>query len=80
MCEDIPDPLNGNIVFEMDTTATFDGLTTATYSCDPGFSMQGGDMIRTCAGTADNSLGTFDGDAPTCDREWNWNCLENVYN
>ncbi len=69
MCEDIPDPLNGNIVFEIDTVATFDVLTTATYSCDPGYSLQGSDVVRTCTGTSNDHLGTFNGVAPTCERE-----------
>ncbi len=74
MCEDISDPENGNIVFETDTTATFDVLTKATYSCDPGYSLQGSDVVRNCTGNVNNPLGTFDGVAPTCEREWwNWN-------
>ncbi len=69
MCEDIPDPSNGDIEYTLDTTATFDGSTTATYSCDPGYVLsEEGNVVRTCVGTAESPIGTFDGVAPTCQR------------
>ena len=70
MCEDIPDPENGDIEYSVDTTATFEVQTTATYSCDPGYSLQGGNMVRICVGTVESPVGMFDGEAPSCEREY----------
>ena len=48
--------------------APFDYLTTATYSCNTGFGLSGGDTIRTCVGSS-SGPGEWDGTAPTCERE-----------
>ena len=41
-------------------------MTTATYSCDPGFGLSGGDSVRTCTGSTENP-GEWTGTAPTCE-------------
>ena len=69
-CEDIPDPDNGQIVFDTDTTSPFDLETTATYSCDAGFELQNGDTVRTCEGDGTTETGTWSGMAPVCVGEW----------
>ena len=62
-CPHIPDPENGNIDFVVDTTAPFEVGTTATYSCDQGFSLDEGDIVRTCE---ENDLTSWSGSAPSC--------------
>ena len=69
-CEDIPDPVNGQVVFDTDTTCPFDLGTTATYSCDAGFELQNGDIVRTCEGDGTTETGTWSGMAPVCVGEW----------
>ena len=69
MCEDIPDPDNGQIVFGDDTTCPFDLGTTATYSCYPGYSLVG-DAVRTCEGDGTQEEGTWSNTAPQCDGEY----------
>ena len=76
-CPDIPDPENGDITFLADTTsladttAPFDLLTQAMYSCYEGFVLSGGNDVRTCIDTlsGDNSDGVWNGIAPNCDRK-----------
>ena len=62
MCPDLPDPVNGMITFATDTTAEFDFMTTATYSCDSGYALVGMDTVRTCVGEEE-----WSGTAPTCE-------------
>ena len=69
MCPDLPDPENGDIEYSTDLTATFEAPTTAVYKCDPGYSLAGGDSVRTCTGTGENTDGDWTGSAPTCDGE-----------
>ena len=57
------------IVYNVDMTAPYDLGTVATYSCNPGFGLRGGNVIRTCMDAGDGSDGRFDGEAPTCERK-----------
>ncbi len=65
-CASLTAPNNGMITYATDTTAPFDYQTTATYSCNPGYGLSGGDTVRTCTGLADSS-GEWTGTAPTCE-------------
>ena len=65
MCPDIPDPENGQIVFDADTTCPFDLGTTATYSCHYGYSLVG-EAVRTCEGDGTQEYGTWSTPAPEC--------------
>ena len=49
-------------------TAEFDLGTVATYSCNDGYGLVGGD-IRTCVDGGDGNGGVFDGEAPICERK-----------
>ena len=69
MCPDLPDPDNGDIEYSTDLTATFDAPTTATYKCDPGYSLVGGDTVRICTGTGTSTSGFWTGSTPTCEGE-----------
>ena len=67
MCPDLPDPMNGDIEYVVDTTSTFNVTTTAMYKCDPGYSLVGGDIVRTCTGTSASPDGDWSGTAPSCE-------------
>ena len=67
MCEDLPDPVNGQIVFAPDTLCPFALGTMATYSCNAGFELQSENSVRTCEGDGTSESGTWSGTAPTCD-------------
>ena len=58
--------MNGEVVYSTTVTleATYD--TTATYSCDVGFGLSGGEAVRTCEGDGNSLEGMWSGDAPTC--------------
>ena len=65
-CADLPALENGMIVYNMDgSPRPID--TVATHSCNSGFFLNGA-MTRTCVLVG--SAGMFDGEAPTCDREY----------
>lgn len=70
MCSDIADPENGQIDFSVDELAPFDFGTVATYSCDAGFGLSGGDITRTCDGDGTTPDGSFTGSAPTCESKF----------
>ena len=48
--------------------APYDHGATATYSCDEWYFLNG-DAVRTC-GDGVGTMGTWDGMAPSCDREF----------
>ncbi len=66
MCESLSAPLNGTISFQADATAIFDFKTTATYACDKGFALSGGNPERTCEEGPTEGMGAWSGSAPTC--------------
>ncbi len=53
---------NGIITYDADATSIFVYNTTATYSCDNGYGLSGGDDVRACV----QSPGEWSGIAPTC--------------
>ena len=63
MCPSLVEPTNGIITFSGESSGF---MTTATYSCDPGFGLSGGDSVRTCTGSTENP-GEWTGTAPTCE-------------
>ncbi len=65
-CSLLPDLANGAITYGSDTTAPFDYLTTATYSCDSGYGLGVAPMgfMRTCG-----TIGEWTGSDVTCDRK-----------
>ena len=69
MCPDIADPINGQIHFSSDNLAPFDFETFATYSCDPGYELSGGNDVRMCDGNSVSAVGSWNGTAPSCTRE-----------
>ncbi|XP_064395137.1 E-selectin-like [Halichondria panicea] len=69
-CHLMTSPNNGTISYNT-TSNTFSIIhfnETATYKCDPGFSLIGNNS-RTCTGDGSSIIGAFDGKTPSCERE-----------
>ena len=73
-CSSLASLLNGDIAYAPDTTAPFDPETTATYRCNNGFGLSGGDRVRTCS-SAPLGGGVWSGIALTCDGEKTMLCF-----
>ena len=68
-CEPLPVVTNGTITYAPDSISNCSLGTTATYSCNTGFSLDlyAGSETRTCVDDGDNDAeGVFNGQAPTC--------------
>ena len=48
------------------TTAHHAFRATATYKCDMGYKLSGGDVMRTCDGDGSSPNSKWDGSAPNC--------------
>ncbi len=57
------DPTNGIITFTGETSGF---MTMATYSCNPGYGLSGGDSVRTCTSSSVGA-GEWTGTSPTCE-------------
>ena len=44
----------------------YDNGTTATFQCDSGYELTGGDTVRTCTGNGSSPVGQWIGTAPVC--------------
>ncbi len=66
LCPTLVPPTNGMISYDMDMTTPFDYQTMATYSCASGYTLTGGDNVRTCVGSSD-SRGEWSGMSPICE-------------
>ena len=61
--------MNGAVTYATDTMANFELGTVATHSCDNGFSLQG-PVVRTCMDDDGmDTVGVWNGTAPTCARK-----------
>ena len=65
VCQDIPDPDNGNILFMDDNVSPFVNGTRAVYICDTGYRLEGESDTRVCDGE------NWSGAAPVCTRRCN---------
>ena len=65
-CPALPAIENGMSVYSSDTTEPYDYGTTATYQCDSGYELTGGDTVRTCTGDGSSAEGQWNGTAPAC--------------
>ena len=64
-------PTNGTVSYggvATDVNGNFTFNVTATYSCDTGFALVD-NSSRICTGDGMSVHGSFNGTAPTCDRE-----------
>ena len=68
VCPGLSAIVDGSISYDPAGTAPFSYNTVATYSCNPGFSLQGS-PTRTCTGDGTSVDGMFDGTAPSCARK-----------
>ncbi len=62
-CSDLTSPTNGAIAYNMGTTSQRPEDTVATYTCNPGYTLNG-DTTRTCG-----SDGMWSGSPPVCHRK-----------
>ena len=70
-----------SVMYSPAGSSNLDFGTTATYSCTPGFKLNGS-QSRKCVGDGDSTLGMFDGSDPTCERKlcWEFHTLIDVKN
>ncbi len=69
LCDEVLRVANGTIVFSDDDESAppYSPGTMATYVCNRGYSLSGGDETRTCVDNVDVIGGEFNGTAPTCE-------------
>ena len=65
-CASLTPPTNGSIVYSPSTSAPFRYLTTATYTCNAGYTLSGGDSVRNCSSSSNQSSGEWTGAPPAC--------------
>ena len=65
-CPYIANPEHGRVTFDHDPLVPFIARTIATYSCDLGYGLEGGDLVRTCEMDGFSPDGAWSGKAPTC--------------
>ncbi len=63
MCPELTSPMNGIITFSEETSGF---MTMATYRCNPGYGLSGGDSVRTCTSSSVGA-GEWTGTSPTCE-------------
>ncbi len=66
MCNSLPTPDNGRIIYPTDSTSPYEFGTVATYVCSSGFGLSGGVISSTCGGDDSDPVGTWSGTAPSC--------------
>ncbi len=71
-CPALTNPSNGSVSYggslsNSDSSYSFN--VTATYNCNTGFSLVGGNNTRTCTGNGSSTTGAFNGVSPICERE-----------
>ena len=64
-CESLDSFANGVITYRTDRTSPFDFGTTATYSCNEGYYLEGED-VRTCVEDVSGLNGIWSGSTPRC--------------
>ena len=69
MCLELNASAKGQIEYSTDQTPDFDFGTIATYRCDRGYGISGGNGIRMCGGDVSSSVGLWSGIDPSCERK-----------
>ena len=68
-CPALTAPMNGQVSYAMDMTSPYEIGTVATFTCNAGFSLDGANML-TCADDDQlDTVGTWGGTEPTCERK-----------
>ena len=65
-CPALPANVNGMIIYSRETAEHYEYGTTATYQCDSGYELTGGDTVRTCTNDGSRPVGQWNGTAPVC--------------
>ena len=65
-CSALPAVEHGMITYSSDITEPYDYGTTATYQCDSGYELTGGDTVRTCTGDGSSPVGQWKGTSSNC--------------
>ena len=65
-CSALPNIENGDIVYSDDISEPYDYGTTATYQCDSGYELTGGDTVRTCTGDGSSPVVQWNGIETKC--------------
>ena len=66
-CSDLEEPENGQILFSSNSEGPqYDIGVVVTYSCDEGFSLEDGDLQRTCVYDRRGDVAYWSGIAPLC--------------
>ncbi len=66
MCDSPPPLENGRITYSLNQTMPFSFGTLATYTCDNGYVLVGGESVRTCDGDDTSPIGYWTGSDPVC--------------
>ncbi len=69
-CPSLPLLDNGVIVYSAASSAPYEFGTTATYSCNTGYGLTGGDAVLSCDGDGDSPAGVWNGTIVTCEGEF----------
>ena len=64
-CSSLSVPSNGRVNYFTDTTGPHDFGTVATFTCNPGFSLDGAERV-TCGGDGSSPNGIWSELPPTC--------------
>ncbi len=67
VCPDLPEFSNGVITFSIEQISLVEFVRAATYSCEPGFELVGGNVTRLCVGDESSPIAMWTGTAPTCE-------------
>ena len=68
VCTSLITPANGLVSYDPDTSPPYDYQTVATYSCNPGYGLFGGDRTRQCLNSSSGE-GEWKGMVPICEGE-----------
>ena len=64
-CPILQSPADGFITFTEGSSSSLQFMINATYGCNPGYGLSGGDRMRTCVGSTAGP-GEWSGTAPIC--------------
>ena len=65
-CSALSEPENGLIEYSSGLTGDQLFGVTATYTCESGFGLAGGERVRTCEGDGSSPVGNWTGTASLC--------------
>ncbi len=70
MCASLSPPTNGRVAYFTDSAPPYDYDTVATYTCDIGFGIAGGDVNSVCTDENNEAVGRWTRIPPTCERKF----------